>query len=166
MHIVNTIINKLIKIFTTVLIIKKTSIIRKFISMICEMFIKSINHSIFIITTMTIIKTTILSISMKRHLIIRTIYFLSISKFISLINQSKHKTSSTSAMISNRNRNRNLRLFVVDAMFFFYFNNKLHKHVKQCKIVSMKDFHIFDTNVFIIEFKVLKNNDVDYVFRQ
>lgn len=134
--------------------------------MIYEMFIKLINRSIFIITTTSIIKTTILLIFTKLHLTIRTIYFLSILKFFLLISSSKQKIVSTFLIISKRNRNRNLRLFVVDATFFFYFNNKLHKHVKQCKFVFVKKFHIFDTDVFIIEFRILKINDVDYVFRQ
>ena len=47
----------------------------------------------------------------------------------------------------------------------FYFNNKLHKHVKQCRVEIVKNFHILK-NIFIIEFDVIQINEIDYVFRQ
>ena len=51
---------------------------------------------------------------------------------------------------------------------FFYFNNKLHKHVKQCKVTIAEIVNVFYIlkNIFIIEFTIIQINDVDYVFRQ
>ena len=47
---------------------------------------------------------------------------------------------------------------------FFYSNNKLHRHFKQCRRDEITNFNISKNN-FIIEFKIDKNQHVDYNFR-
>ena len=47
---------------------------------------------------------------------------------------------------------------------FFYSNNKLHQHFKQYRCDEIANF-IVSKNNFIIEFKIDKNQYIDYNFR-
>lgn len=47
----------------------------------------------------------------------------------------------------------------------FYFNNKLHKHVRQCRVDFVNNFHVLIDDCSIIESKVIKKSNVDYSFR-
>ena len=78
---------------------------------------------------------------------------------VNFVNHSTMSTKSTYAQIEKRvyicrRCNEN-----------FYFNNKFHKHVRQCRANFADNFHVINDDSFIIEFKTIKKSNVDYIFR-